>query len=120
MSRGHGSVVSEDLGRVAGSGVGTVWKLEGSEDLNANLVRLPGGGGIGEHVNGEVDVLVIGVFGSGTVEVEGERCEIGPGRFVFVPKGARRSFEARPEGVSYLSVHRRKGPIRIGRGGGEA
>ncbi|MBX6764283.1 MAG: hypothetical protein IRY88_11465, partial [Rubrobacteraceae bacterium] len=50
MSRGHGSVVSEDLGRVAGSGVGTVWKLEGSEDLNANLVRLPGGGGIGEHV----------------------------------------------------------------------
>ena len=31
---------------------GAVWTLEQGGDLNANLVRFPAGGGVGEHVDG--------------------------------------------------------------------
>jgi quercetin dioxygenase-like cupin family protein len=113
--------LAEDLADAArGGGSGTVWTLEGSEDLNANLVRLPEGGRIGEHVNLDVDVLVVGVSGYGTVEVEGRRHEVSPGRVVFLPKGIRRSISGGEGGVAYLSVHRRKGPLGIGRARREA
>lgn len=49
---------------------GTVWTLEGSEDLNANLVRFPSGKGVGEHVNEEVDVVMVGIAGHGKVMVD--------------------------------------------------
>jgi quercetin dioxygenase-like cupin family protein len=94
-------------------GRGTVWTLEHGDDLNANLVRLVGGN-IGEHTNDEVDVLMLGVSGAGAVEVEGQRHELGRGALVFVPRGARRSVHAGPEGLAYLSVHRRRGPLAVG------
>jgi quercetin dioxygenase-like cupin family protein len=106
-----------DLGGIAGSATGregVVWTLEGSEDLNANLVRFEAGGGVGEHINDEVDVLVVGVSGSGFVGVDGEEHPVSSGIMVFVPKGAGRFTRATSEGFSYLSVHRRRGPLRIG------
>jgi len=78
-----------------------------------------GGGGIGEHANDEVDVLVVSVTGDGAVEVEGRRHGLGPGKLVFVPRGARRSVHAGPAGLAYLSVHRRRGPLAVGVGQGE-
>lgn len=92
---------------------GTVWTLPGSEDLNANLVRFEAGGRVEAHVNGEVDVLFVGADGSATVSVDGEEHSLKAGTAVFVPKGSRRSVAAGPEGVSYLSVHRRRGRPRI-------
>ena len=53
-------------------GEGVVWALGAGGDLNANLVRFSAGRGVGEHVNGEVDVIIVGVSGSGCVEVDGE------------------------------------------------
>ena len=41
-------------------GLGVVWPQEGSEDLNANLVRFDAEG-VGIHVNDEVDVVFVGV-----------------------------------------------------------
>jgi quercetin dioxygenase-like cupin family protein len=93
---------------------GVVWTLEGSEDLNANLVRFETGGGVGEHVNNEVDVLIIGVSGSGSVGVDGEEYPVSNGVMVFVPRGARRYTLALSQDFAYLSVHRRRGPLRIG------
>src|SRR5215203_1273057 len=93
---------------------GVVWTLEGSEDLNANLVRFGAGGGVGEHVNDEVDVLIVGVSGSGLVGVDGEEHPLSNGVIVFVPRGARRYTRALSEDFAYLSVHRRRGPLRIG------
>lgn len=115
--RGQRSV---NLGEIAGSATGregVVWTLEGSADLNANLVRFEAGGGVGEHVNEEVDVLIVGVSGSGSVGVDGEEHPLSSGVTVFVPRGARRLTRATTEGFAYLSVHRRRGPLRIGRRG---
>lgn len=95
---------------------GTVWTLTGGDELNANLVRFPVGGGVGEHVNDEVDVLFFGVSGEGTLVMNGEETPIRPGRLVPVPKGASRATRAASEDFAYLTVHRRRGPVRIGHG----
>jgi quercetin dioxygenase-like cupin family protein len=105
---------SVDLSALSSDGrEGAIWTLEGSGDLNANLVRFEAGGGVGEHVNEEVDVLFVGVAGSGSVRVDGEEHPLSPGSAVFVPKGAARSTEALSDGLAYLTVHRRRGPIRL-------
>jgi len=108
---------SVNLGEITGSATGrdgVVWTLEGSGDLNANLVRFEAGRGVGEHVNDEVDVLIVGVSGSGLVSVDGEEHPLSNGVIVFVPRGARRYTLAVSEDFAYLSVHRRRGPLRIG------
>ena len=113
-----------DLVEAAASGGdgpgGVVWTLEASEDLNANLVRFGPGRGVGEHANDEVDVLLLGVSGSGTVVVDGEEHVLRSGRLVFVPKGSRRSVRDASEGFAYLTVHRRRGPPRIEARGGRS
>lgn len=106
-----------DLARLAaGGGEGAIWTLEGSEDLNANLVRFEAGKTevVGEHVNGEVDVLFVGLSGSAVVTVDGESHPLEVGRVVLAPKDSRRSVDCETESVAYLTVHRRRGPIAVG------
>ena len=106
-----------NLGEIATSAVGrtgAIWSLAGSGDLNANLVRFETGGGVGEHTNEEVDVIIVGVSGSGLVVVNGEEHLVSNGTMVFVPRGAWRSTRAVSGGFAYLSVHRRRGPLQIG------
>ena len=106
-----------DLGELlaaAGDREGVIWALQRNDDLNANLVRFDASGGVGEHVNDEVDVLFVGISGSGIVEIEGERHALGPGMLVFAGKGTRRSTLAAAGGLAYLTVHRRRGPLKIG------
>ena len=104
----------DELVAAAPDRVGVIWALEGSGDLNANLVRFDAGGGVGEHVNEEVDVLFVGVAGSGLAHVSGEEHPLSAGTLVFIPKGAGRSTVALSDGFAYLTVHRRRGPLRIG------
>ena len=106
-----------NLGEIAASAAGqtgVVWTLEGSIEFNANLVRFEAGGGVGEHVNDEVDVIVVGVSGSGSVKVDGEEHPVSNGTMILVPRGARRSTRATSGDFAYLSVHRRRGPLQIG------
>ena len=111
-----------DLAQLAASAAGcpggVVWTLRASDDLNANLVRFGPGRGVGEHANDEVDVLLLGVSGSGAVVVDGEEHALEAGRLVFVPKGSRRSVRGTSEGFAYVTVHRRRGPPRIEPRGG--
>ena len=109
------SVNVDELLSAAGGRGGVIWALEGRGDLNVNLVRFDAGGGVGEHVNEEVDVLFVGVAGSGFVRVDGEEHALSAGRLVFAPQGAGRSIGASSDGFAYLTVHRRRGPLRIGR-----
>lgn len=97
---------------------GVIWTLEESGDLNANLVRFPGGEGVGEHVNDEVDVIFLGISGSGYVDVDGEEHYLSEGNIVFVPKGVRRSTRGASDDFAYFTVHRRRGPLQIGKGQG--
>jgi len=109
---------SVSLGEVAASAlgrVGVVWTLEDSSELNANLVHFEEGDGIEEHVNDEVEVIVLGIAGSGVVRVEGEEHPVSNGTLTFVPRGVRRSTRSLSEDFAYLTVHRRRGPLQVGR-----
>ncbi len=97
-------------------GAGAVWTLREAGDLNANLVRFPRGEGVGRHVNGDIDVLFIGVSGSGTVEVDGREHALGAGVLILAPKGAWRATRSASPDFSYLTVHKRRGPVRLGPG----
>jgi quercetin dioxygenase-like cupin family protein len=102
------------LAAAAGGREGAIWTLEESGDLNVNLVCFDARGGVGEHVNEELDVVLVGVAGSGFARVSGEEHPLSAGTLVFVPKGAERSTVALSDGFAYLTVHRRRGPLGIG------
>jgi quercetin dioxygenase-like cupin family protein len=91
-----------------------IWTLDTSSDLNASLVRLGTGQGIGEYVNDEVEVIILGVSGSGSVTVDREEHAPTSGTLVFMPKGARRATVSASEDFAYLTVHRRRRPLQIG------
>jgi quercetin dioxygenase-like cupin family protein len=94
---------------------GVRWRLDAGGDLNANLVSFPAGEGVGEHVNDELDVLMVGVAGAGAVIVDGAAHELRPGAAILVPRGARRATRAGSGRFSYLTVHRRRsGGIALG------
>ena len=111
--RAENAVDLQDLIITAGERAGAIWSLQGSEDLNANLVRFASGRGVDEHTNAEVDVIFVGVSGSGVITVDGDEHLLSTGTMVFVPKGTRRSTSSTSEGFAYLSIHRRRGPLRI-------
>ncbi|HUH14375.1 MAG TPA: hemerythrin domain-containing protein [Gaiellaceae bacterium] len=102
---------------LAGDGEGPLWGTA-SDDLNATVLAWPAGAGTPEHVNGERDVLVIGVAGSGTLTVDGETHALGAGTAALVEKGSSRRIEAGAAGIRYLTVHLRRGGLSIAPRGG--
>ena len=109
----RGTVV--DLGATeTGGRAGVVWSLPHGGDLDANLVHLGPDGVIGAHVNDEVDVLLSIVAGRGELTVDGTSHELRRDILAVVPKGSRRQVLAGAEGLTYLSIHRRRGPLGIG------
>jgi quercetin dioxygenase-like cupin family protein len=97
-----------------GERAGVAWTLEQDADINVNLVRFPVGRGVDEHVNEEVDVLFVGISGLGVVAVDGHEHRLRAGMVAFVPKGVSRSTRSDSADFAYLTVHRRRGPLRIG------
>jgi quercetin dioxygenase-like cupin family protein len=108
------SVNLKDIAAPAGERAGAIWSLDKSSDLNANLVRFGTGQGVGEHVNDEIEVMVLGVSGSGIVTGDREEHALSAGMLMFIPKGARRAIVSTSEDFAYLSVHRRRRPQQIG------
>jgi mannose-6-phosphate isomerase-like protein (cupin superfamily) len=92
------------LGR---SGSGPLWGMA-STDLNATLLAWPPGHEVAEHVNEELDVLLIVLSGHGMVTVDGEAHALAATSALLVPRGTRRRIHAGGEGLRYLSVHRRR------------
>ena len=112
---GAGQVVVVDVGATDTRGrSGVVWSLPHGGDLDANLVHLDPGGAIGAHVNDDVDVLVSVIAGRGHLVVNGESFELHGDVLAMVSKGSRREVLAGSEGLTYLSIHRRRGPLAIG------
>jgi quercetin dioxygenase-like cupin family protein len=89
---------------------GPAWTHEG-EDLHLNLLVFDDGGGVAEHANDEVEVLVVGVAGEGAVEIDGQREPLGAGQAVVIPKGARRAIRSAGGRFAYLTCHRRRGGL---------
>mgnify|MGYP003666967703 CR=1 FL=1 len=84
-------------------------------DRGDGVVHLDPGHTIDSHVNGEVDVLIVVVAGGGRLEVNGTLFELHEDVVVHVPRGTARRIEAGRDGLRHLTVHRRRGPLRIGR-----
>lgn len=94
---------------------GVVWSLPHGGGLDANVVRLAAGEGIGDHVNDQVDVLIVVWSGSGELVIDDRRVSLQPGTIAHVARGARRSIRSGGDGLVYLSTHPRRDPMTIGR-----
>jgi mannose-6-phosphate isomerase-like protein (cupin superfamily) len=86
---------------------GPAWIRE-TDDLNVNLVVLRAGHSIAEHVNNEVDVVLIGVDGTGRVTIGGEAVELTANQLLIVPKGAARSIVPHGARFAYVTCHKRR------------
>lgn len=108
-----GPVVA-DLGAIptAGRG-GAVWSLPHGGDLDVNLVRLRSGDEIAEHVNDEVDVVIVVQSGTGRLAVDGQDRSLRSDVLATVPRGSRRSITPGAHGLTYLSIHRRRGSLTV-------
>jgi uncharacterized protein (DUF2249 family)/quercetin dioxygenase-like cupin family protein len=88
---------------------GAVWKLQGGErDLDSNVIALAPNSGIDAHAGADVDVLIHVLAGSGRLTTEQGEIELVPGALLWLPKRSRRRFSAGPEGLRYLTVHKKR------------
>jgi quercetin dioxygenase-like cupin family protein len=90
---------------------GPVWGAD-SEELNATLLEWPPGEGPGETAS-KLDVLYVVVAGALTLTVAGEPHELAAGEALIVPKDVPREPVAGPDGVRYLTAHRRRGLLHL-------
>ena len=91
----------------AASVPGAAWS-HASEDLHVNLLVFAAGEGVTEHVNDEVDVLLVGIAGTGAVTVGGTHHILSAGQALVIPKSARRSTKGVNAPFAYLTCHRRR------------
>lgn len=79
-----------------------------TDDLNVNLVVLRVGHAIAEHINSEVDVLLVGVTGNGRVTVDGHPIGLAANELLVIPKGSARSITPLGARFAYLTCHKRR------------
>lgn len=102
-------LLTDTLAAVDVDARGAVWKLDPIErDLDANLIALPAGGGIAAHEGPDLDVLVHVVAGAGRLETTDESIDLAPGGLIWLPRRSVRGFTAGPNGLRYLTIHRRR------------
>jgi uncharacterized protein (DUF2249 family) len=88
---------------------GAVWKLEVRDrDLDSNVIAIPPDGVIGAHAGPDLDVLIHVLGGSGALTSEGGSLDLEPGVLAWLPRRSIRQFSAGPDGLRYLTVHRRR------------
>ncbi|MEU9593326.1 hypothetical protein AB0D84_26875 [Streptomyces sp. NPDC048193] len=105
---------TELLARTGEAGAGALWRLaEPGRQLDANVVRVPASGRVGTHTEPDLDVLLLVLDGAATlVCADGDR-PLRPGLLTWLPYGSTRAVQAGPDGVTYLTVHRRRPGMRI-------
>ncbi|MFG2717861.1 hypothetical protein ACGFW5_06075 [Streptomyces sp. NPDC048416] len=111
--------VVADLGRelavAAPHAAGALWRLsESGRGLDANLLRLPPDRAIDEHTDPALDVLLVVLEGGGRLRTATGTEDLRPVTALWLPKGSRRALTAGPDGMGYLSVHRRRPGLAIG------
>ncbi|MEV4947951.1 hypothetical protein [Streptomyces sp. NPDC053755] len=95
---------------------GALWRLGTSgRQLDANVVRLLPGTDVAVHTEAEVDVLLLAVAGGGSLTVDGAESDLVPGALTLLPRGAARGLRAGADGLVYLTAHRRRAGMSIGK-----
>ncbi|MCL2551973.1 MAG: cupin domain-containing protein [Actinomycetia bacterium] len=103
------------LAGAAPAPAGALWKLaESGRQLDANLVHLPPGESVATHREPDLDVLLLVVAGGGTLGSPDGVQPLDAGGLLWLPHGSTRRIDAGPDGLSYLTVHRRRPGMRIG------
>ncbi|GHF69477.1 hypothetical protein ACFY9Y_31720 [Streptomyces fimicarius] len=94
---------------------GALWQLaEPGRELDANLVRLPPDAEVGEHQEDVLDVLLVVLAGAGSVRAgDGRVLDLAPSTALWLPRTSRRALAAGPDGLVYLTVHRRRPGLAI-------
>ena len=93
---------------------GALWKLsEPGRQLDANLVHLPPHQRIETHTEPDLDVLLLVASGGGTLSGPDGVRQLTAGELFWLPHGSTRRITADPDGLSYLTVHRRRPGMRI-------
>jgi quercetin dioxygenase-like cupin family protein len=106
---GNPEAVVDLLGR---QGTGALWGMASAE-LNATLLAWPPGHALVEQSASDLDVLLVVLKGGGTATVDGREHELAPGSALLVERGQIRAIHAGADGLRYLSVHRRRGPLQV-------
>ncbi|WP_016905277.1 hypothetical protein [Streptomyces xiaopingdaonensis] len=93
---------------------GILWKLaEPGRQLDANLVRLSAGEHIGTHAEPDLDVLILIVTGGGVMHTPEGELPLTGGALTWLPHGSTRSITAGLDGLTYVTVHRRRPGMQI-------
>ncbi|MEV0007513.1 hypothetical protein [Streptomyces sp. NPDC047973] len=110
------AVLDELLASAAPGERSALWRLaEQGRELDANVVRLPPGGRVGEHQEDLLDVLLVVLAGGGGMRTgSGGTLDLAATTVVWLPRTSRRALEAGPHGLTYLTVHRRRPGLAIG------
>ncbi|GGW97826.1 hypothetical protein GCM10010297_19080 [Streptomyces malachitofuscus] len=109
--------ILSDTAALAAAGdasAGALWRLaESGRQLDANVVRLPPGHGVDTHREPDLDVLLLVLAGHGTLTAPDGPHALTAGTLTWLPHGSTRSLAAGTEGLTYLTVHRRRPGMRI-------
>jgi quercetin dioxygenase-like cupin family protein len=99
---------------------GARWTLaEPARQLDANLIHLPAGHRVDTHTEPDLDVVLIVVAGGGTVGTPDREHTLADGNVVWLPRGSTRNITAGNNGLSYLTIHRRRAGLQIGKRPGQ-
>lgn len=95
---------------------GAAWRLaEPGRQLDANVVHLPAGRSVETHREPDLDVLLVVVGGGGTLDTVDGPLQLAEGTVIWLPHGSTRSLNAGADGLYYLTVHRRRPGMSIGK-----
>lgn len=101
----------------AGDDAGALWRLaEPGRQLDSNVVRLRPGERVDTHAEPDLDVMLLVLSGGGTLTTDEGDQDLTPGTLLWLPRTSRRSLAAdAPDGLCYLTVHRRRAGMQIRR-----
>jgi quercetin dioxygenase-like cupin family protein len=93
---------------------GARWTLaESGRQLDANLIHLPAGQRVDTHTEPDLDVILMVIAGDGSVGTPDGEQALADGNIVWLPHGSTRNLTAGNNGLSYLTVHRRRPGLQI-------
>lgn len=107
---------TQALAAVLPAPAGALWKMaESGRQLDANLIHLPPRQRVDTHTEPDLDVLLLVVTGSGTLDGADGPHRLTVGTLLWLPRGCSRSLAADQDGLSYLTVHQRRPGMQIRR-----
>jgi quercetin dioxygenase-like cupin family protein len=77
-------------------------------DLDSKVIALGPGAAIDAHAGPDVDVLIHVLAGSGQLSTELDTVPLCAGSLTWLPRRSRRQFTVGPDGLRYLTVHKRR------------